>query len=520
MRQISKLTTGHPCLNYLKELINTNYLLRAHAELPNYYFPLFEGWHNSLKSFKQFRLTCPSPQNKNSSFNEGILTFDKSSGDMQMKKWNEYAISELKSLSSGQLTDQEIAQKINQLIKERNFTAIAVKRKRHRLNLLKKQNSVINESTFYVKLQNKKGLGFTPAYMPLKFIKRFNIDDGEVLLFKKNKAFFFSKIRKIIRTDRPNDYYSFHVPFRFIKSVRFNEEQVEYIQKVHNIEKRSNVILNGKIDILKLLSKKINKRIQICLHPSNNNKVLIGNERVSVPLELPRYIQLSERLFQCLGFFQGEGTKGNPKRIEVVNTDSDLLNLFIDCLKNSLNIKNNQWRTRVTYTQTSKNPQLELKLKNYWSRKLKIPANNFVKTQWFNGTPDALKGAVQLYFSSYPLREVWINLLKLSHNVIISNKIYAKWFLQGVLAADGCPIFSKGILRDVMIRIENKPEGKLYHSALRTLGVYSTLSVRHRNVRIGRLNELQKIKELDLFILHKERNERFIKGLLSRKMAK
>ena len=84
MRQIAELTTGHAHVNYLKDSTNTN-VLRAHAELPNYDFPLFESRHDSLKSFMQFRLTCPSPQNRNSPLNEGILAFDKSSGDMKMK---------------------------------------------------------------------------------------------------------------------------------------------------------------------------------------------------------------------------------------------------------------------------------------------------------------------------------------------------------------------------------------------------------------------------------------------------
>ncbi|MEK6946800.1 MAG: LAGLIDADG family homing endonuclease [Nanoarchaeota archaeon] len=85
MITIRPLDTGHLRLNYLKEFHNTNYTLRSHTELPNYDFPLFEGRHNSLKSFMQFRLTCPSPQNKNSTLNEGILTFDKSSGENKMK---------------------------------------------------------------------------------------------------------------------------------------------------------------------------------------------------------------------------------------------------------------------------------------------------------------------------------------------------------------------------------------------------------------------------------------------------
>ena len=85
---MTQTTTDHwtsAGVNYLKEFINTNYVLRTHAELPNYDFPLFEGRLLSLKSIMQFRLTCPSLQNKHSSLIGGILTFDKSSGDMKMK---------------------------------------------------------------------------------------------------------------------------------------------------------------------------------------------------------------------------------------------------------------------------------------------------------------------------------------------------------------------------------------------------------------------------------------------------
>src|SRR3989344_2210776 len=85
MTELIPLDTGHAHVNYLKDLSNTYYKFRAHAELPNYYFPLFEGRLSSLKSIMQFRSTCPSPWNKNSLVSEGILTFDKSSGGMKMK---------------------------------------------------------------------------------------------------------------------------------------------------------------------------------------------------------------------------------------------------------------------------------------------------------------------------------------------------------------------------------------------------------------------------------------------------
>lgn len=85
---MTQLTSDHwtsADVKYLKELSNPSITLRTHAELPNYDFPFYEGRLSSLKSFMQFRLTCPSFQNENSSINEGILTFDKSSGEKKMK---------------------------------------------------------------------------------------------------------------------------------------------------------------------------------------------------------------------------------------------------------------------------------------------------------------------------------------------------------------------------------------------------------------------------------------------------
>lgn len=486
-------TTGHSPVRF----INENSLVLDTFK-PHFYFD-FQGF---IIPKKGFIMNNKQKSNKNCS--------------CKMIKWTKGYVKELEELTEKSISDIKIAQ---ELVKKFNvrFTSMSIKRKRHKLNLFKKVKAVINDSAFYIKVSKKKsGLGFCPAYMPLEIIKIHNIENNDTLILQKNDAIFFSKIIREVRNDRPNDYYNFYIPYKLVSSTRFNTEIIKYIGKLDDFKNNCVLISENNIDVLALLEDKINEKIQVCLHPFNKNKVFVSSGKTSVPIELQRKIKLSEKLLQCLGFFQGEGTKGNPKRIEIVNTDSDLLNLFIDCLKNSLNIKTDQWRARVTYTQKSKNSLLETELKRYWSKKLNIPADNFVKTKWFNGTPDALNGAVQLYFSSYPLREVWINLLRLSHNIILSDKNYAKWFLQGVLAADGCPIFSREKLHGVTVRIENQYEGELYQSAFRAVGISANLSTKHRRVSFYGSNQLQKVSELELFMLHKERNERFKQGLLSR----
>ncbi len=433
-----------------------------------------------------------------------------------MIKWTKEYVKELENLTEKGLSDIKIAEDLLNKFNVR-FTAMSVKRKRHKLNLFKKGNAIINNSAFYIKVSNKKkGLGFCPAYMPLKIVKKNNIKNGNILILQKNNQFFFSKIAKIIRNDRPNDYYNFYVPYKLIGSTRFNTEVIKYIGKLDDFEKNYPLISKNSIELLTLLDNKINEKIQICLHPFDNNKILINNGRASVPIELPRKIELSEQLFQCLGFFQGEGSKGHYRRVEITNTDSNLLNLFITFFRNALGIKKVQWRARVGYTKQNKDEILEKSLIEYWGEKVSIPAKNFVKSYWLQGNPDAPKGGVQLYLPSSSLREVWFNLLRLSHKLVLEDKNYAKWFLQGVLAADGCPIFSNGKLRNVMIRIENGDEGQLYHSALKRLGIYSTLSIKQRAITIHRFSEIVKVQLFDLFKLHEERREKFISGLKTR----
>lgn len=434
-----------------------------------------------------------------------------------MKKWSEQAEAELKKLNFQQLTDKAVANILNQAGEQWSFTSTAVKRKRHRLRLFKKTSPIINDSTFYVKVsKKKKGLGFYPIHMPLHYIKRYGIKDNDVLILRKNDKLFLTKVTKIIRKDRPNDNCICYIPYNLVVSTRFNEEIIEYIGKVEKYKKKYKLLSKTKLDILALLQNKINEKIQISLHPFDNNKILISNGRASIPIELLRCVKLSEQLFQCLGFFQGEGTKVHSRRIEIVNANPDLLNMFVGLLRNSFGINNGQWRARLVYTKQRKDAMLEKELIKYWSKKIEIPENNFVKSKWVRGNPDAPRGSLQLYLNSASLREVWFCSLNLTYKIVKENKHYAKWFLQGIVAADGCSTFRRGVLDKVMIRIENQSEGELYQSALRKLGIFSTLSVKNRSVTVNRFNEMQKVYRYELFKLHKERNVKFKKGLLER----
>lgn len=489
--------TGHSHVSYINENSLVSNTFKHH-----FYF----NFQDFIIPKKGFIMNNKQKLNKNCS--------------CKMIKWTKGCIKELGKLSKEGLSDSLIAE---DLVKKFNvrFTAMSVKRKRHRLNLLKKEKSVINDSTFYIKISKReKGLGFNPAYVPLEIIKAHNLKDGDMVIFRKNDEFFFSKVAKIIRNDRPNNYYNFYVPYKLVGSTKFNAEIIKYIGKLDNFKKNGTPISKNNIDVLSLLENKINGKIQVCLHPFSKDKVLIGNGRASVPIQIAKKIELSEELLQCLGFFQGEGTKGHYRRIEITNTDSSLLNLFIKIIRNTFNIENIQWKARVGYTKQNKDAKLEENLIKYWSKEINIPIDNFVKSYWFQGNPNALKGGVQLYLPNSSLREVWFNLLRLSYNLIEREEKYAQWFLQGVLAADGCPIISKNYLHCIQIRIENKEEGELYVKALNKIGINANLNIERREIRIYRDENVIKAMEYDLFGLHKERKEKFLKYLYTRKRIK
>ena len=88
--------------------------------------------------------------------------------------------------------------------------------------------------------------------------------------------------------------------------------------------------------------------------------------------------ELSSRdLFMLgVGLYLGEGSK-SQEEIRVVNSDPIILKLAIKWFKRFSNIKTEHLRVAI-HCYPDNNIS---KIKNFWSRELKIPANQFIKTQ-------------------------------------------------------------------------------------------------------------------------------------------
>ncbi len=437
--------------------------------------------------------------------------------DPEMKIWTEKDVEELKNLIKMEVPDKEIAHKLS--IKfNKKFTPNSVKKKRGRLNLFKKPKKIINATTFNIQIKKRKNKnGYLPAFFPLELAKKAELTNKDHVLCKLNDKIFVSAIRKIERNDRPNDYFSFYIPFKLLKA-NLAKEKVKFIKKIVNANTVNSwplIEMQG-LDFIDLysLTLKSTDRIKPFLY---SNKLFAGSGRAGFPTELPRYIELDERLIQSLGFFQGEGSKTHFRRVEIVNSNSDLINLFLDYFEKNFQLPRDKWRARVIYTNPTKMPHKEELLKNLWSKQTEIPLGNFTKTKLFIGNPKAENGSLHLYLPGLVFREIWFSILN-NINLFLTKKTdYSKWFLQGVLAADGSPIISNGKLNEVMIRVENQKEIDLYSNAFKNLGIDIKSNLKYRSIRIFNQRNLLKVFTHELFKLHNERHIKFLNGLHNRK---
>ena len=102
-----------------------------------------------------------------------------------------------------------------------------------------------------------------------------------------------------------------------------------------------------------------------------------------------------------LGIYWGEGEKVGQGRVSVINTDPKLLLVMVNFYRNILNISENKLRIALfVYNDIDINT-----VTNYWSRTLKIPQQQFIKTQMLKSRSKRTKrkskyGICNLYFSS------------------------------------------------------------------------------------------------------------------------
>ena len=116
-----------------------------------------------------------------------------------------------------------------------------------------------------------------------------------------------------------------------------------------------------------------------------------------------------------LGVYWGEGDKSDNGRVAVINTDPDLLYITAKFFRKCLMVSNKSLRVGLfLYNDVDRDTTV-----SFWSRKLNIPYNQFIKIQTLKSRSRLTKrkskyGICSLYFSNTELSvkiHEWIRLL-------------------------------------------------------------------------------------------------------------
>ncbi len=124
-----------------------------------------------------------------------------------------------------------------------------------------------------------------------------------------------------------------------------------------------------------------------------------------------------------LSLYWGEGSKQNNGRVGLINTDVDMLKIVVSFFKISLKIPSSKLRGEMfIYEDHNKEKSLD-----FWSKQLKIPKNQFIKTQELESRSKMTKrrvkyGMCNVYFSSTEMNikiMKWIELLANNTHALI-----------------------------------------------------------------------------------------------------
>ncbi len=151
----------------------------------------------------------------------------------------------------------------------------------------------------------------------------------------------------------------------------------------------------------------------------NKAKTKQKNERYKIyreEAEREYNILKKDPLFICsLCLYWGEGLKTNDGKVSLVNSDADLIEVVVTFYREILHVPENKIRAELFIYEADNH----LEFINFWSKKIKLAKNQFIKTQVLKSRTSLTKrkldhGMCNVYFSSTELNikiMEWIRLM-------------------------------------------------------------------------------------------------------------
>lgn len=240
------------------------------------------------------------------------------------------------------------------------------------------------------------------------------------------------------------------------------------------------------------------------------------------PVTIPRYLPLSQENFEVMGLAQGELLKCVRKGLlSLSNSDPVLINCFLDLCERIFQVKRIDWRASLAISRLSSSEEVETELKKFWSKKVSISPENFVKTHFHRYGQQTPYGTLHVYVSNILLTWLMAKLLTFCAKLASLKTEWAAAFMRGVFAADGCPILrsNNALLSADIAHNPKTDEARLYVSLLSKLDIKAKI-VPPRTVKIQGVENFLKLGRFGLFRLHGERQKKFSYGLKAHREVK
>jgi len=372
---------------------------------------------------------------------------------------------------------------------------------------------------FNTKLRDKKDHFVITLYKNIR--RELKINHSNILLFKVNN-------HKIIRI--PNKDFHLTIPKKIIKN-KNDEVEIEILE-IHDIDKTQ---LRDKIFFEKdyintnafIPKKTIYGKDIYTINQGNYFYMWYSIGGGVKPLKIKKKIEL-EKLSELLGFYFGDGnTTYNIRSFRLTNCESSVLNYCLDILE-EIGINRDQAKIQIIY---SSNKEIDNKIRqrciNYWSKELRINKKKIVSVNRSKNKRETLKhGSARIFIDNSNLTELFMHGFLKKFIKIIQNpkskreEKILKGFLRGLAAAEGWVDLTKkkSLSRVGLAFNPHSKDLELYKRLLNNLNI--SFGKRHNNgLPITGINNFKILHELELFKIHKKRNDKFLLGYKNHKFS-
>jgi len=232
--------------------------------------------------------------------------------------------------------------------------------------------------------------------------------------------------------------------------------------------------------------------------------------RAPEAIALPRYLRLDRMTCQIFGLYLTDGSNAKGSHaLGLTNNDPTVLRHFLSFFEKRFGIPRNMFKAKITANQIL-HAGKDNDLIDFWSHELGLTKQQFQKTT-FGKTATAQHGAVSLMVDRRVLKEVFTGIIYRVQNELFSDYHLSSWVLQGVMAGDGFPQMDGYVVRRVVISATEARKIEIYKKLLQQLEI-SFKWRKDRGIDIAGIENLRKLSHLDVFCLHRSRNERFTRG--------